>query len=86
VFGEMAKSTGHLVLFKAALMNERARNPNQVKLFDYYMRSKCNGLDTLVEYEDIQLVELSGDTHFSWVHNSTQVQRMCETLLEYSNI
>jgi N-(5-amino-5-carboxypentanoyl)-L-cysteinyl-D-valine synthase len=56
VLRRMAKSIGHLVLFKAPLMNEMARNPNQVKLFDYYMRSKCNGLDTLVDYEDIQLV------------------------------
>lgn len=76
------KNIGRLVLFKAPLMNEKARNPNQAKLFEYYMRSECNALDTLLDREHIQLVELGGDTHFTWVHSQTQVQSMCKVLLD----
>lgn len=81
VLRKMAKNVGRLVLFKAPLMNERTRSADQVRLFEYYMRSKRNALDTLVDFEDIQLVELFGHAHFSWVHNKTQVQNLCGTLL-----
>lgn len=80
---DMARENiGRLVLFKAPLMNEKARNPNQVKLFEYYMRSECNALDTLLGRERIQLVELGGDTHFTWVNHRLQVQSMCRVLLD----
>ena len=80
--GMARENIGRLVLFKAPLMNEKARNPDQSKLFEHYMRSECNALDTLLDRERIQLVELGGDTHFTWVNHRTQVRSMCKVLLD----
>uniref|UniRef100_A0A914XN27 oleoyl-[acyl-carrier-protein] hydrolase n=1 Tax=Plectus sambesii TaxID=2011161 RepID=A0A914XN27_9BILA len=77
---QLVSNTRNIVLFKAAKLNDTYRSDNQLLLFDYYMKSDFNNLDTLMDPQSIQLFHLADDTHASWVKNEHQVTSMCNSI------
>uniref|UniRef100_A0A914WMB5 oleoyl-[acyl-carrier-protein] hydrolase n=1 Tax=Plectus sambesii TaxID=2011161 RepID=A0A914WMB5_9BILA len=77
---QLVSNTRNIVLFKAAKLNDTYRSDNQLLLFDYYMKSDFNNLDTLMDPQSIKLFHLADDTHASWVKNERQVTSMCNSI------
>ena len=69
-------ATDKIVLFKAMHANDSYRTDNQRKLYDYYKNSSSNNLETLVDRDRFQLVEMVEDTHGSWVNNQKLLASM----------
>ncbi|MER7045409.1 amino acid adenylation domain-containing protein [Streptomyces jumonjinensis] len=69
---------GRLMMFKAGEPNEIVRDEQQARLFEFYLRSPYNGLDSLLPAESIEIHQLSGETHHSWVRNERLVTGICE--------
>lgn len=82
-FQRLPSATDRIVLFKAMKPNNKYESENQRRLYEYYDSTRLNDLDTLLPSNaDVQLVPLMDDTHFSWVGNPQQVERMCATIKE----
>ncbi|AEW98055.1 MULTISPECIES: non-ribosomal peptide synthetase [Streptomycetaceae] len=69
---------GSLVLFKAGEVNDVVRDDRQRRLFAFYQRSSCNGLDALLPAGSIEVRPLPGATHHSWVRDERLVAGICE--------
>ena len=76
----LQESTAQICLFKAPLMNDRARDDRQTKLFEWYLASEYNGLDSLISAQRIQIESLTNETHFSWVKNDLVVERIARVV------
>ncbi|MFE0171114.1 amino acid adenylation domain-containing protein [Streptomyces sp. NPDC059002] len=76
---------GKLVMFKAGEPNEIVRDEQQRQLFDFYLRSSHNGLDTLLPADSIEVHPLHGETHHSWVRNERLVSAMCARMTASSS-
>ena len=83
-FEGLPSATDHIVLFKAMETNDQYESESQRRLYEYYDGTPLNDLDTLLPSDTaVQLVPLTGDTHFSWARNPPQVDRMCAAIKEY---
>ncbi|GHH81085.1 surfactin synthase subunit 1 [Streptomyces sulfonofaciens] len=71
---------GKLVMFKAGEPNDVVRDDRQRLLFDYYHGTPYHSLDTLLPAELIEVHELRGVTHHSWVRSEHVVSGMCERI------
>jgi N-(5-amino-5-carboxypentanoyl)-L-cysteinyl-D-valine synthase len=76
----LERQTGTITLFKAGLQNERAKNERQEKLFALYQDSKYNGLDEWIDPGRISVIQMAGETHFTWVKNRDVVMQIAETM------
>jgi N-(5-amino-5-carboxypentanoyl)-L-cysteinyl-D-valine synthase len=74
---KLIPNTGNIVLFKAAKLNNTYSSDDQLLLYDYYLKSNFNNLDTLMDPQSFQLFHLADDTHWSWVKNQRQLTSMC---------
>jgi len=77
---QLVSNTENIVLFKAAKLNNTYHSDNQLLLYNYYMKSNYNNLDTLIDPQSIHLYHLADDTHMSWVKNEYQVTSMCSII------
>jgi N-(5-amino-5-carboxypentanoyl)-L-cysteinyl-D-valine synthase len=81
------RQTRSVVLFKASEPNDIVSSDDQRRLFDHYLRTPCNNLDSLFVVGDIRVAHLRGESHHSWVRNSDAVEavaRIIEEMLEES--
>lgn len=69
----MCSQLKNVVLFKAALLNEMHRSKDQRRFYEYYQKSSYNNLDNLIQSHLIQVVELKGHSHNTWVKDKEQV-------------
>ncbi|UJW29241.1 amino acid adenylation domain-containing protein [Saccharothrix sp. AJ9571] len=76
----LAGQLGNLVLFKAGEPNDVVNGPHQPRLFEYYHGTRFNHLDLLLPAAAIEVCELAGETHHSWVRNEKLVRLMCERI------
>ncbi|MFC7817452.1 amino acid adenylation domain-containing protein [Streptomyces sp. NPDC057367] len=76
-FGEQVND---LVLFKAGEPNDVVRDDRQRRLYEFYLRSPYNCLDTLLPAKSIETHVLHDATHHSWVRNERLVSEMCERI------
>ncbi|CAF1029834.1 unnamed protein product [Adineta steineri] len=67
----------NIVLFKASRMDENFPLNDQLEFFSYYTNTSFNNLDTVVNYKHIQLFQMYGDSHSSWLFNEKQILNMC---------
>ena len=74
-----------VVLFKAMRPNDRFETEEQRRLYEYYDRTRLNDLDKLLPREEVRVVPLMGDTHFSWAKDARQVDGMCGVIEEVLN-
>lgn len=79
-FGAVGAATKRIVLFKAMKSNDQYKTENQRRLYEYYDKTQFNDLDRFFKNEVIELVPLTGHTHFSWAHNPRQVDGMCDAI------
>lgn len=77
-FDGVASATRRIVLFKAMKSNDQYKTENQRRLYEYYDQARFNDLGRFFKAETIELIPLTGYTHFSWAHNARQVGGMCE--------
>ncbi|OGM40344.1 N-(5-amino-5-carboxypentanoyl)-L-cysteinyl-D-valine synthase [Aspergillus bombycis] len=83
-FEGLPSATDHIVLFKALETNDQYESESQRRLYEYYDGTPLNDLDKLLPSDTaVQVVPLTGDTHFSWAKNPPQVDRMCAAIKEY---
>ncbi|MDM5179169.1 amino acid adenylation domain-containing protein [Massilia sp. DJPM01] len=78
----LAERLGTVVLFKAEQPNEVVRSEVQRLLFAYYQDTRCNYLDNLLPQQNLRVEFLRGQTHHSWVRDSTVVTSMCRLIDE----
>ena len=76
------KLADKIILFKATEMHNQFRTGDQKKLFQCYLSSPFNQLDTLVVEEHISKVTLDGASHFSWTKDPSLVARMSRIIDE----
>ena len=74
-----------IVLFKAPLMNERACDKGQKKLFAWYQESGFNGLDAWIPPSQIETVVMIEETHFTWVKNPSTIEQIGATVRKVLN-
>lgn len=79
-FRDLLSATDHLVLFKAMKPNDHYESEDQRRLYEHYDQTPVNHMDTWVPRDCINVVPLLEDTHFSWVHNETQVKSISQTI------
>jgi N-(5-amino-5-carboxypentanoyl)-L-cysteinyl-D-valine synthase len=73
---------GELVLFKATAPNEITTGEDQRRLFESYLTSASNHLDTLLPEASIRLVPLQGRSHHDWVQDQHSVAAMGRIITE----
>lgn len=78
------ENSNKIALFKATRINEKYDSDPQFLLYEYYRNSKYNNLDTLIDPGSWNLLYLDSESHNSWVHNKSQVDKICDFLV--SNI
>jgi N-(5-amino-5-carboxypentanoyl)-L-cysteinyl-D-valine synthase len=76
-FGRRA---GAITLFKAGLRNERARDERQERLFAWYQDSEDNGLGEWIDLDRVRVIQMVGETHFTWVKNRGVVRQIAATI------
>jgi N-(5-amino-5-carboxypentanoyl)-L-cysteinyl-D-valine synthase len=74
------KALGDLVLFKACEPNEITTSDDQRRLFESYLASRFNHLDSLLPDARITVVPLHGRTHHDWVSDPQSVGSVSETI------
>jgi len=67
----LSAATKRIKLFKATRSEQQSGQSR--KLFDYYVRTAANNLDTLIPGHSYSVVQLRDETHFSWVSNRDTV-------------
>jgi N-(5-amino-5-carboxypentanoyl)-L-cysteinyl-D-valine synthase len=67
---------GRIILYKATQPVEDYRGEEQRRLFDYYARSECNNLDSLLPARTFTVESLVGRSHFSWVLDKELVETL----------
>lgn len=72
-FEYMCTKTKNIVLFKATLLNEMYKSRDQLRLYEYYMNTSFNNLDSVIPSHFITTVELERHTHNTWAKNNKQV-------------
>nr|BAA08846.1 alpha-aminoadipyl-cysteinyl-valine synthetase [Lysobacter lactamgenus] len=75
----LAKSADNIVLFKAIEPIDQHDSDEQRKVFEYYASSPFNNLDTLLPPSAFTLEILGDNSHFSWIHEKTTVDKVCST-------
>jgi N-(5-amino-5-carboxypentanoyl)-L-cysteinyl-D-valine synthase len=72
----LSAAIGDLVLFKACEPNEITTGEDQRRLFESYLASDFNYLDTLLPGASIRLEPLPGRTHHNWVEDQPLIAAM----------
>jgi N-(5-amino-5-carboxypentanoyl)-L-cysteinyl-D-valine synthase len=72
----LSARTGNTLLFKAEMLDDDHSNKRQRQLFEYYVHSPSNNLETLLSRRAFSIEWLPHDTHFSWVHSARTVALM----------
>jgi len=72
----LAERTKTIVLFKAGEPNDVVTSEDQRRLFEHYLRTRCNNLDTLLPGYKVRVEILLSESHHSWVRNQTMVEGM----------
>ncbi|OXA38107.1 N-(5-amino-5-carboxypentanoyl)-L-cysteinyl-D-valine synthase [Folsomia candida] len=62
-------------------INEKYDSDPQFLLYEYYRNSKYNNLDTLIDPGSWNLLYLDSESHNSWVHNKSQVDKILTSQL-----
>jgi N-(5-amino-5-carboxypentanoyl)-L-cysteinyl-D-valine synthase len=78
----LGERTGSIVLFKAGEPNDIITSEDQCRLFEYYLRTGCNNLDTLLPDNTIRVEVLPGQSHHSWVRDQAAVEAMGRFIVE----
>lgn len=78
-FKILEKSTDKIALFKATETNDQHGNAAQRELYQWYAECETNSLDKYLSRDAFQVTALGG-THFTWVHDEGEVQKICRLL------
>ncbi len=74
---KLADGADSIVLFKAVTPIDEHESDEQRRVFEYYARAPFNNLDTLLPPSSFAIDLLGDNSHFSWIHDKTTVERVC---------
>ncbi|KAG4078668.1 hypothetical protein HA402_015258 [Bradysia odoriphaga] len=81
-FKRMCSGLKNIVLFKATLLNEMHKSTDQRRFYEYYQNSSFNNLDNLIPSQLMQVIELKGHSHNTWVKDKEEVRSIANFVLD----